>query len=126
MKQIGAKSTSGPEAILIAAIKYWMKPQLIPFQTKIRTIARDHMNDFNSKSEVILGKKLSKYIQMNIIFDDFWNKTKANHVLKFIVEEAVKNRKGHNLQENISWAQEFVENAIISEFGSWIKSEILT
>jgi hypothetical protein len=123
MKQIGAKSTSGPEAILIAAIKYWITPNVDIFRTKILSIASNNPNDFDCKSEIMLGKALVKHghIQIGKVLDSFWSIAQKNEVLKFMIEEAVKNKKNQDLQSRILWAREFVRLSILSEFGSWIK-----
>jgi len=121
MKHIGAKSTSGPEAILIAAIKYWMDPDIKMFKDKILSIYHDHPEDFDSKSEIRLGTITARYAPIDKIIDHFWIASHNDKVIKFMIEMAVTQRKDSDIRGNMVWAKDFVRHSILSEFGSWIK-----
>lgn len=118
MKAIGSRSTTGSEAILIAAIKYWLLQHSESCHKLINILNTTNLFEFTSKVEYDLGLALDKYTPLDNIISNFWKYAKNDSTLKFMIECAFSAQK----DKDIKVLKEFCRRQIISEFGHLLKT----
>lgn len=116
MKKIGAKSTSGPEAIIVVLIQWWW-PRCN--KHKIHELFEQHRSEFNFKSEFKLGQTLDK-INRKIIDDiiiQFMNCIKQNDIGKYAMEQATRENQATDC---VQWTRNFIRKSFVSLVGEEI------
>lgn len=118
MKSIGSNKTTGPEALLIATIRYWVSTiELMPH-------IENHVNQtgaarFNSKKDQVLAQILQDTdFPLDKLVKKYWEFCSQRAPLKFIVEYATRASKK---PDRIGWAKQFVSQYIAEMCGSMIK-----
>ena len=124
MKQLGAKSTSGPEAILLSTIKWWLDQQIFDLEKEItKSLEKAAPEDFTNKLDLRLGESLAKYFPVDSMVQNYWDLTGRNHAVKHIIKQAIlAYKKEEDPFQKADWAKEFIRKTILSEFGSYVKS----
>jgi len=118
MKAIGANRTSGPEAILISTVRWWVSHH------QLSKYVQDHLakvgtENFNFKKDSLLGQALVETgLPVNKIQDNYWAYCKNNVFMKFMVELATREQKGN---DRVKTTKDFVNNYILEYMGSLIK-----
>jgi len=118
VKKIGAKSTTGPEAIIISLISWW-RINNPTFEQHVEKIYRARPNKFKAKSDIKLGKIFEEYAPavFNSMVKDFFNTTKSYPMSKYMMERAVLEHSLLGSKENVGWAHNFVDKSIHSLIG---------
>ena len=123
MKSISAKSTSGPEAILVAVMNWWLDQQKDLEKEVVKAINGDPRR-FSAKSEYKLGVELKPYYPVDDTINKFWTFTRKHALAKSIVEQAVLSQKFDTTEEKIKWARDFVSRQLTTRFGEIVKENI--
>lgn len=118
MKRIGAKSTTGPEAIIVTLISWW-RINNPTFESHVGQIYRAHSNRFKAKSEVKLGEIFKEFAPgvFKSMVTDFLSSTKNDPMSRYMMERAVLEHSILGAKENVRWAHEFIDRSIYSLIG---------
>lgn len=122
MRDIGSNRITGPEAILTAAIRWWMDQG-----ADIGKLVRGHLakadpSAFLSRTDLDLGRSLGTAMPTKEVVQSFWDLAGRNHAVRHMVEQAVRSWRGcDTVAEKKAAAREFVERSILTELGSHVK-----
>lgn len=128
MKKIGAKSTSGPEAIIIAILQYWLgeiDKERIGTNREVLCLAITKIIKqvppaiFKNKLDYSLGEAIcNSGLAIDKFTDDFMGHAKANSITKYMMELAVSNHKAGTIAQKVAWAYKFIERCMVTELGA--------
>lgn len=118
MKRIGAKSTSGPEAIIVALIAWW-RSHHPTFEHRIQEVFAANRSKFEAKSQAKLGKVFEECAAPVVkeLIIEFMSSTQSNPLGKYAMERAVLEHSILGTRENVDWARGFVRKSILSLIG---------
>jgi hypothetical protein len=118
VKKIGAKSTTGPEAIIITLISWW-RINNSTFEHHIGQVFRAHSDRFKAKSTVKLGQTFQECAPsiFKTMATDFLGSTKSDPMSRYMMERAVLEHSLLGAKENVKWAHEFIDRSIHSLIG---------
>lgn len=116
MKSISSRGITGPEAILVATVKFWASRQ--PIEKYISEhVKKVGSEKFKSKSPKKLGQSLEKTgFPIDKMQANFWSYCKNNIFLKFMVETATKSQKSDKVEST----KLFVNNYILEFLGNTV------
>lgn len=123
MRDIGSNRITGPEAVLTAAVRWWMD-QVVPELRSATTAALRGADPspFLSRVDLDLGRALSSVMPTESVVQSFWDTARKNQAVKHMVEQAVRSWGAPSVSEKMASARSFVERSILSELGSYVKS----
>lgn len=118
MKKIGAKSTTGPEAIIVTLISWW-RINNPTFEHHIGKVFKAHPSRFKAKSEVKLGQVFQEFAPgvFKSMVTNFLGTTKGDPMSRYMMERAVLEHSLLGAKENVKWAHNFVDRSIHSLIG---------
>lgn len=118
VKKIGAKSTTGPEAVIITLISWW-RINNPTFEQHIRGVFKANSNKFMAKSEVKLGQIFQECAPgvFKAMVTNFLGKTKSDPMSRYMMERAVMEHSLLGSRENVKWANGFIDRSIHSLIG---------
>ncbi|KKK75679.1 hypothetical protein LCGC14_2871300 [marine sediment metagenome] len=121
MRDIGSNRITGPEAIMVAAVVWWFDQSTNLGKYVLRAAENVGPAEFTSRIEYDLGLALETELPVGKIIQNFWDLASKNHVVKHMVDQSVRARKGNGSPEKVRNTREFVRRIIISELGLMIK-----
>ena len=120
MKAIGSKRTTGPEAILIMVVQYWVMGT--DLESRVKAHTQKSADEFQSRQEKVLSARLqSTGFPMERLVQHFWDTCKRDQVLRFAIETATLSCKS---ADRPAWVKEFIKSHIISVCSSMAKRNV--
>jgi len=118
VKKIGAKSTTGPEAIIVTLISWW-RINNPTFEQHVGQIFKAYPDKFKAKSEVKLGKIFQECAPgvVKTMITGFLGTVKSTPMSRYMMERAVLEHSLLGAKENIKWTNDFVDRSILSLIG---------
>lgn len=117
MKNIGSRNITGPEAILTAIVKWWLKSlpnledsikqELLTIDPKLLT----------GKIDYKLGEVFFRFFPMERMIKHFWFIASTNETTRFMIELATQSCKN---KDRVNQTKELVKKLILSEIGQII------
>jgi len=121
VRDIGSKSTSGPEAILCAAIDWWLSGFNLSalVSSALETASPEEMW---SKRPEDLGAALSHRIPWDRVNSHFWRSAQGVPAVRHMVEFAVRAWRVRGQGSKVQEAKAFVAHSVLKEAGDIVVS----
>ena len=121
MRDIGSNRITGPEAILVAAIVWWFDQNANLEKYVLQAVEKVGPGGFTSKIEYDLGLALGANFPIDKVVQNFWDMASHNHIIKHMVDQSVRARKGNGSTQKVRDTKKFAHRVIVSELGLMIK-----
>lgn len=121
MRDISSRRITGPQAILVAAVIWWLD-QLPDLESHInKALEKADLDDFTSRVDLDLGNALATCFPVDKTVQNFWDLCKRNATLKHMIEQATKAQREDTLQDKIDTTRHFVNKQILCALGEIVK-----
>lgn len=118
MRDIGAKHVTGPQAVLCAAVSWWLSGFDLEKIT-LRFAERVPLEEFWSKDPVTIANALSLF-PWERVNKHFWDSAQSVPAVRHMIEQAVKAWRAKNNSYKIAEAKAFIYRSIMKEVGEII------
>lgn len=116
MRDIGSRNTSGPQAVLCAAVSWWLSGFDLR-KVVAAAVANVPVSELWSRDPTVLGSALSPGIPWERVNQSFWDSASEVPAVRHMIEEAVRRWRPLNGLGKVVEAKAFVASVILREAG---------